>query len=449
MIIVKLIGGLGNQLFIYAFGRSLAYDLNEELYLDISRYGFNIHVEHLVYGLHPYNIKGIVGNYSPDAYKIRSPSFFSEDMNIYENGGNLTLRGRFYKNLLFDNMNDIKTPAYFTGDYMRGYDENERFTITENFFKHNKNLIHEDLKYLLEITDEYKEIIEDMRNHDSIAINLRRGDYKNHPEFGMCSASYFNKAIEEIVTDLDNPKFFIFTEDHEWAEKHLNINYPYRHIVFTKDKNLIGNGYSQLLKAMSSCDHFIISNSTFAWWGAWLGENPNKKIIAPRPWFQSRDFLEAETIDGIKPISIDNTYESSFNNSDNILFKLENENDFKELNDVDITEKYNSWLIKVTGNDSKMILNNTFNSNNKLIVKLSITSNTRNTFRLYYKKNGDENFTNANSYYVWYYENEQFTHYVILPENITQIMIHPANETDVSLFLDELEIREMDENEDI
>ena len=66
MIIVKLVGGLGNQLFIYAFGRSLAHDLDEELYLDISRFGFNIHIEHLVYGLHPYNIKGVVGNYSPD-----------------------------------------------------------------------------------------------------------------------------------------------------------------------------------------------------------------------------------------------------------------------------------------------------------------------------------------------------------------------------------------------
>lgn len=448
MIIVKLVGGLGNQLFIYAFGRSLAHDLDEELYLDISRFGFNIHIEHLVYGLHPYNIKGVVGNYSPEAYKIRSPSFFSGDMKIYENGGFLTLRGRFYKNLLFDNMKNLKFPAYITGDFMRGYDNDDRFTITENFFRHNKDIIHEDLQYLLELTDEYKDIVEDMNNHDSIAINLRRGDYKNHPEFGLCSADYFNNAIEEIVKDLDNPKFFIFTEDHEWAEEHLIINYPFRHVVFNKDNNLVGNGYSQLLKAMSSCDHFIISNSTFAWWGAWLGENPNKKIIAPRPWFQSRDFLEAETIDGIKPMSIDNNYESSFNNSNNVLFKLNEKSNFSEIRNVDITYN-NSMLVRVIGDNPKMVLSDKFNSSNKLIVKISLKSFAKNQFSLYYKRIGDEDFSGANSFYVWYYDNEKFTHYVILPEDISQIMIRPANESGIFLFLNELEIRELDENEDI
>ena len=437
-------GGLGNQLFIYAFGRSLAHDLNKELYLDLSRYSYNIHTKHIAFGLTPYKIKGIIGHYPLESYKNRDKRVFEEEINFYPKGGILTKDRRFYKNLLFDNMKDIKTPAYFTGDYMAGYDENDRYVITENFFKHNKDIIRNDLKFLRDLDDAYKDIAEDIKQHESVALHLRRGDYINHPEFGMCSSEYYNNAILEITKYLENPKFFIFTEDYDWFEKNINLNYPYRFVDSKEDMKYMDYDPAQILYLMSLCKHFIISNSTFSWWGAWLSENPNKKIVSPSPWFQSRDFLKTETIDGIEPISVTNNYKSFYDQSEKILFKLKDLDDFYEIANVNVDNQNLGIFIKTLKSNSRLLLNHEFNSTTPLIVKIKIKSFVKEAMRIYYRKSESENFIEHNSAYVWYYDDEEFTHYLILPPNIKHLMIKPAALKGIPIILRDLEIKELD-----
>ena len=445
LIIVKMNGGLGNQLFIYAFGRSLAYDLNKELYLDLSRYSYNIHSKHISFGLIPYKIKGIAGYYPLDSYKNRDKRVFEDEIKLYSNGGDLTQKGRFYKDLLFDNMNDIQTPAYFTGDCMAGYDENNRYVITENFFKHNKDIIRDDLKFLGDLDDEYKDIAEDIKQHESVALHLRRGDYINHPEFGMCSSEYYNDAILEIAKHIENPKFFIFTQDYDWFEKNINLNYPYRFVDSKENMKYMDHDPAQILHLMSLCKHFVISNSTFSWWGAWLSENTNKKIIAPSPWFQSRDFLKTETIDGIEPISITNNYKSFYDKSKKILFKLKDLDDFREITNVNVDNQNLGLFIKTLKSNSRLLLNHEFNNTNPLIVKITIKSFAKEAVRIYYRRSENEEFVDRNSSYVWYYDDEEFTHYLILPRNIKHLMIKPAALKDIPIILRDLEIKEIDD----
>ena len=447
MIFIRLAGGLGNQLFQYAFARSLAHDLDKKLFIDISYFTFAINVYHVVYGLHPYNIKGIVGNYSHYSYENKS-ELWEDTLNYYEKGEPLTNGGFYYKNNLRDNIDKILFPAYFTGYYSNGFTSEGKRVMTENFFKHNKEIIREDFKYLLDLTEEYAEIANDMENYDSIALHIRRGDYKNISNFGTCSVKYYEDAIETLASQVDNAKFYIFTEDHEWFDENIHINYPYKHVFFKEEKESIGRGYANLLKLMSSCKHFIIGNSTFSWWGAWLGEYVNKIIIAPKPWFQSREILEVETIDDVIPIHIINNYEEIFNKTQNILFKLKDSNDFHEIKEMNIKETNGVIELETLSNNSQLIISpiNKIDNNNA-IMKLSLSTSSNNFLRVFYKKQEDDEFSEANSFLIWYYENEEFDHYVILPKEIqlTSLMIRPAFSKGNSLKIKNIEIREIQE----
>lgn len=443
MIFIKIYGGLGNQLFQYAFGRSLSYDLNKKLYLDISYYDFTKKV-YETYGLNPFNIKGTVGNYQFENFKKNR--VFDKDLELYSKAGSLAKGGFFYKDLLFENMDKIELPAYFTGFYCNGFSKDDVRQMTENFFKHNNNIIKEDLKYLFMLNEECTEIKEDMMKYDSIAVHIRRGDYKTIDKFGTCSKKYFKDAMNEITKGLANPKFFIFTNDPKWFEKNFEMIHPHRY-VDVKEKN--GSEPTLNLKLMSLCKHFIISNSTFSWWGSWLGEDPQKKIIAPVPWFQSREILDVETIDNIEPIKITNNYKELFNESEKVLFKFRDMSDFKEIKNINFNFENNEINLNTFNRNSELILKDfdiNFNSEFPKILKISMkTTEKTDMLKIYFETKSESNSTEHNMRYMWYYKNEDFDHYIILPNDILakNFRIKPANNENVNIIIKDIEIREM------
>ena len=173
--------------------------------------------------------------------------------------------------------------------------------------------------YLSPLTADSKKITEDMHKFDSILLHVRHGDYKVSFGFGLCSAEYYEKSIEILASKVENPKFFIFSDDIEGAKKLLNINYPHVFVDFKENNELVARGNGELLKLMSSCKHFIIANSTLSWWAAFLSENEDKIIIAPDPWFQNRRVIGVETIDNRKPIKVVNNNGKLFNLSKNVF----------------------------------------------------------------------------------------------------------------------------------
>ena len=124
-----------------------------------------------------------------------------------------------------------------------------------------------------------------IRKVEAVAIHIRRGDYvmdaTANAVHGTCDLQYYQRAVEVMVRKVKNPHFFVFTDDPVWAKSNLTLCGPLEVV----DHNLGERDHLDLW-LMSQCRHFIIANSSFSWWGAWLGQRKQKTVIAPKRWFK-------------------------------------------------------------------------------------------------------------------------------------------------------------------
>ena len=151
------------------------------------------------------------------------------------------------------------------------------FFQSEKYFKHNRKAIIESLKLsnslLKKIQDKYSELL----TKRTTSIHVRRGDYVSFPNHHpVQTLDYYLKAIELLKNDTD--VFVVFSDDIDWCKNNFKLD----NIVYIEgEKDYIS------LYLMSFCKNNIISNSSFSWWGAWLNENENKKVVGPNIWFGS------------------------------------------------------------------------------------------------------------------------------------------------------------------
>lgn len=265
MIITKLLGGLGNQMFQYAAGRTLAAKHNAEFKLDISAY---------------------------ETYKIQD--YAINNLNIIENIST-TKEIKEFKHKKFLKLIPIKNKKYikekeFTYDpdifylsdnvYLEGYWQSVKY------FQSIENIIRHDFKFKTQPQDKNLELSKIITNTNSISLHIRRGDYITNPVanavHGLCSLDYYEKSINYIAEKVENPQFFIFSDDAQWAKENLNIPFLTNIIDWNKNEN----SYEDM-RLMSLCKHNIIANSSFSWWGAWLNQNSDKIVIAPEKWFNT------------------------------------------------------------------------------------------------------------------------------------------------------------------
>ncbi|HLG40109.1 MAG TPA: alpha-1,2-fucosyltransferase [Chitinophagaceae bacterium] len=267
MIIVNIYGGLGNQLFQYAAGRQLAEKHRATLKLDIRTFKSDRRRE---YSLHHFNIKEVFYT-AFDKIIIRG----KERIGKVLNGIGIAAGRAIYveQDLHFDK----KIPELGNNIYLDGYWGNERY------FKAIENIIRNEFT-VKNIPDGMNEMyLKKIRATNSIAIHVRRGDYVSNKEtnavHGVCSIPYYREAIAQICSKLNNPFFFIFSDDILWVKENLVINeFPVDYIKHNY------NLPQEDLRLMYSCRHNIIANSSFSWWGAWLNNNPGKIVIAPEKW---------------------------------------------------------------------------------------------------------------------------------------------------------------------
>jgi len=268
MLIIKLKGGLGNQLFQYAFGRLIALRRGEDLKLDKDILGQRGDT-YRTYGLDNFNIRAEIAS-REEVLKVKYPyGLISKALRFF--------KAKFLRifHIGFE-ARMLKTKARYLEGFFQSYKylESIRRELLEEISLKDKSF---ELKYFA--------ILQEIKTSESVALHIRRGDYVNNPATKkahfICDLSYYQKAISLIKVKLNEknltPKFFVFSDDINWAKE----NFKLFDFIFVSRPEFLD---PEELILMSKAKHNIISNSSFSFWSAWLNNNPEKIVIAPALW---------------------------------------------------------------------------------------------------------------------------------------------------------------------
>lgn len=265
MIRVVLSGGVGNQLFQYAAGRALALARNTELQVDRPTAKLTtVRRERVVPSLQT---------------AAKEASLFASIYRKWAIKHHCThlMRGRVFYQVGYE----------FSESFFELPDETTLFGFFQNerYFKPFSDRIRSDLSFNLDPpTPETNRLIARIQEDNAVSVHVRRGDYLNIESFNVCTKAYYIEAIKLLRNKLKNPRFYFFSDDIDWCCHHFKSeDFIICHLPESKQSSIHD------LKTMSLCQHHIIANSSFSWWGAWLNRNPNKIVAAPYKWFNSQN----------------------------------------------------------------------------------------------------------------------------------------------------------------
>lgn len=275
MIIVKLVGALGNQMFQYAYGRSVSAKAGEELKLDATGYFKKSHLdlqddERRIPLLDKFNIKA---EFATEKELRKYDPLWNKVWRKVKN----KIRG--YDDLYVFKDKDLRIEK---NSYLVG------FWPSEKYFLDISDEIKQEFTLREPLSEEADAMLQKIKeasriNNMTIAVHIRRGDYLKEnikKAFGIMSIGYYARAFAEISLRIPNMnfEFFVFSDDIAWTKEHIQFAAPMHFVSNGRIKD-----YEELI-LMSNCQHNIIANSTFSWWGAWLNQNPKKLVVAPKNW---------------------------------------------------------------------------------------------------------------------------------------------------------------------
>lgn len=266
MRLIKMTGGLGNQMFIYAFylrmkkrHTNTRIDLSDMMHYNV-HHGYEMH--------RVFNLPKTEFCINQPLKKVIEFLFFKK---IYERKQDPSSLLPFDKKYLWPLL------------YFKGFYQSERFFADmENdiriAFTFNSDLFNEKTQAML---------TQIKHNEHAVSLHIRRGDYLEPKHWkttgSVCQLPYYLNAITEMNKRIEQPSYYVFSDDIAWVKENL----PLPQVVFI-DWNK-GTESWQDMMLMSHCRHHIICNSTFSWWGAWLNPRENKTVIMPERWFQHCD----------------------------------------------------------------------------------------------------------------------------------------------------------------
>ncbi|GAB4269500.1 MAG: alpha-1,2-fucosyltransferase [Opitutales bacterium] len=284
-IIVRIMGGLGNQMFQYAFGRYIADKLKVPLKLDLST--FDEPYEKRPYALDCFNIKASVASRAEVSEFRRKPNAFTKLFRKCSGVSRGWVREKA-EHRFCERMEYVAAPAYLDG-YWQCFE----------YMKRAKHLIEEDFQLRCPLNSESSAILSDMAESTSVSIHVRRGDYVSNPEFkavhGVCLLEYYAKAVDLLRDRFGVLNCYVFSDDPDWVREHLDLPVGST-IIDPNEKHPEKDLY-----LMMGCKHHVIANSYFSWWGAFLGEaSEGDCVIAPKQWYAngktSGDLLPEEWV---------------------------------------------------------------------------------------------------------------------------------------------------------
>ena len=277
VIVSRLLGGLGNQLFQYAAGRALSLRLNVPYKIDISDFE-NYKLRN--YDLSNFNVQAGVatGNDRPAvAQGFLARLFISSSRRI-----------RRYREKSFSF--DAGFERLPDNTYLDGYWQSEKY------FKAYEEQLRDDFGIIKEPLENNRRLIDSIRGVQAVSVHVRRGDYvtnnKTNAFHGTCTVEYYKNAVSYIRNRLDAEVVcYVFSDDIQWARENLQLG---AETVFV-DGNGDAFAYEDM-RLMSACGHHVIANSTFSWWGAWLNPSPEKIVVAPAQWFSKQSVDTSDLI---------------------------------------------------------------------------------------------------------------------------------------------------------
>lgn len=291
MIIVKLHGGMANQMFPYAAARRLAHVLDTELKLDVT--GFSVYRERQDLAFRKYSL-GVFNIQESFATLAEIERLTTRKKRVLENiFSRKAARPASYvkeRHFHFDpRIMELNGDIYLDGNWN-----------SFRYFEDITPLIRKEFTLRQPPTGHNAELLELIDTTASVSVHVRRGDYVSNPKvnaiYGCCGLDYYRRAIEFIGEKLPSPHFFVFSDDPQWVRSNLFLDWP----MTLVDCNGPLDAHEDL-RLMSRCRQHIIANSGFSWWGAWLDPNPEKVVVAPEHWFsnnrpETRDLLPSDWV---------------------------------------------------------------------------------------------------------------------------------------------------------
>jgi hypothetical protein len=274
MIISGIIGGLGNQMFQYAAGRRLARERGVELKLDLA-------------GFEKYPLR----KYELHHFNIQAPTASAEEVAALT-GRNWGMPRRAFekaRRMLLRRRHSRICEAYFhfdpsilnlpDGVYLEGYWQSEKY------FADVADIIRREFTVKTPLAGRNRELADLMASTDSVSLHIRRGDYVTDPkavrEYEACGLDYYLRCLDRLTQAVRAPHCFIFSDDIPWVRENLKVPCP---------TTLVDHGGPDTahedLRLMSLCKHHVIANSSFSWWGAWLGSAKDGMVLGPKQWFR-------------------------------------------------------------------------------------------------------------------------------------------------------------------
>jgi len=290
MVIVQLLGGLGNQMFQYAFGKALSVRNNSVLKVDTSIlldhrpgvHAVNRNFDLDIFDVHIAKASSLeIWRYNTHALSIplkiagRFYKMIAKDLTIRDNG-------KHYDGRIFQKSGDL----YFSGTWQ-----------SYRYFEAIEDIIRREFRFKFPYNAMTQGMADRISATKAVCMNVRRTDYitveTSRAIFPFVGVEYYERAVAYLDSKVSDLVYYIFSDDIEWCYE--NFSFIKDRAVFV-DERYAGPKFSHKLKLMASCDHFIIPNSTFAWWAAWLSISQDKIVIAPKKWMHDPSFQTNDLI---------------------------------------------------------------------------------------------------------------------------------------------------------
>jgi Glycosyl transferase family 11 len=270
VVTVGVLGGLGNQMFQYATARAVAQRNGASLLLDWR--AFDAYTLRRP-GLHRWNIDAQTAAHT----QLRRHPRWAIDLSRRVRPLGRVLGCHVEKSLAFDpHVMRLKAPVHLSGYFQ-----------SERYFAEIRHLLMNQFSPRLPLSSAHRAMAEAAAASPSISVHVRRGDYvseaRNLAVHGSCSVAYYARAIEMLQSRYGPATCYFFSDDLDWVREHLPRPAQSVYVEGNADAPEVD------IHLMAACRHHVCANSSFSWWGAWLGWHPDKCVVAPARWFAAEE----------------------------------------------------------------------------------------------------------------------------------------------------------------